>query len=126
MHARRGADEVAARLGGSRVDRQRLELGSHLAAHVLCRNRGDRDVSNAQLEGVRVLGVACTRPLHRARMSISPQPVEATGKTGIKKLLQVLQAPCDGCGSDARLCARTFFGIRGLVGRTLGSRTRDS
>jgi hypothetical protein len=71
VHARRGADEVAARLGGSRVDRQRLD-------------RGDRDVSNAQLEGVRVLGVACTRPLHRARMSISPQPVEATGKTGIK------------------------------------------
>ena len=61
-----------------------MELGSHLAAHVLCRNRGDRDVSNAQLEGVRVLGMACTRPLHRARMSISPQPVEATGKTGIK------------------------------------------
>ena len=96
MHARRGADEVAARLGGSRVDRQRLELGSHLAAHVLCRNRGDRDVSNAQLEGVRVLGMACTRPLHRARMSISPQPVEATGKTGIKNCCRFCRLPVTG------------------------------
>ena len=36
---------------------------------------------------VRVLGVACTRPLYRASISISPQLVEATG-------MAVLESDC--------------------------------
>ena len=61
-----------------------FKLGSRLVAHVLRRDRGDRDVYNAQLERVRVLGVACTRPLYRVRISISPQARRSNGHGGLE------------------------------------------